>query len=130
MARSVRLSNKHGLNPTIPVCFFCGQPKNEVALLGSSYKEQAPLHMICNYEPCEQCQSHMKAGVVLVEVTEHRGPGKPNQPPIQNNLIPTGSWWVITHEAAKEIFNKPIIDKAFISIECANQLGLHNHNKT
>lgn len=31
---SIKLSPKHGVNPTIPVCFFCGKPKNEIALMG------------------------------------------------------------------------------------------------
>lgn len=31
---SIKLSSKHGVNPTIPVCFFCGEEKNEIALLG------------------------------------------------------------------------------------------------
>ena len=30
----IKLSPKHGLNPTIPVCFWCGEERNEVALLG------------------------------------------------------------------------------------------------
>ena len=28
----IKLSPKHGLNPTIPVCFWCGEERNEVAL--------------------------------------------------------------------------------------------------
>lgn len=31
---SIKISPKHGVNPTIPVCFFCGKPKNEIALMG------------------------------------------------------------------------------------------------
>ena len=31
---SILLSPKHGVNPTIPVCFWCGREKNEVALMG------------------------------------------------------------------------------------------------
>ena len=27
----IKLSPKHGLNPTMPVCFWCGKEKNEVA---------------------------------------------------------------------------------------------------
>lgn len=30
----VKISPKYGVNPTIPCCFFCGKPKNEIALLG------------------------------------------------------------------------------------------------
>ena len=125
MTHSVKLSKKHGLNPTVTVCFFCREPKNEIALLGASYKDKAPPHMVCNYEPCEQCHAKMQQGVTLVEVKEHHGNTKPARPPIQNNLIPTGSWWVITKDAADKIFNQPVSSKVFISIECANKLGLH-----
>lgn len=31
---SIKVSPKYGVNPTIPVCFFCGKPKNEIALMG------------------------------------------------------------------------------------------------
>jgi hypothetical protein len=34
----MRLHNEYGLNPTIPICFFCGESKDEVALLGANYK--------------------------------------------------------------------------------------------
>ena len=30
----MKLSPKHGLNPLIPGCFWCGESKNEIALLG------------------------------------------------------------------------------------------------
>lgn len=42
---SVRLHPKYGVNPTIPTCFWCGKDKNEIALLGAAYKEEAPMHM-------------------------------------------------------------------------------------
>lgn len=34
MSNSIRLSPKHGLNPSISVCFFCGEDKNEIILPG------------------------------------------------------------------------------------------------
>ena len=48
----IKLSPKHGLNPTIPVCFWCGEERNEVALLGHSgdgrkHEDfEAPRHMV------------------------------------------------------------------------------------
>jgi hypothetical protein len=48
---SLRLHSKHGLNPTIPTCYFCGKEKNELVLLGAAYKEQAPMHMTLDKEP-------------------------------------------------------------------------------
>ena len=34
MSKGIQVSPKHGLNPTIPVCFWCGKERGEVALLG------------------------------------------------------------------------------------------------
>ena len=34
MSKSIRLSPAHGVNPTIPICFWCGNEKNEIALMG------------------------------------------------------------------------------------------------
>ena len=78
----IRLSPKYGLNPTIPVCFFCGKQKNEIALLGriSNRKRvrtawggsseqvfdsdvEAPRNMILDYEPCDECKEKFKEGV-------------------------------------------------------------------
>lgn len=59
MSRSIRISEKHGANPTIPICFFCGEDKNEVALLGKlSGDKEAPMRMWINgdYEPCDECK--------------------------------------------------------------------------
>lgn len=52
----IKLSPKHGLNPTIPVCFWCGEERNEVALLGHigdgrKHEDfEAPRHMVIDYE--------------------------------------------------------------------------------
>ena len=51
---SIKLSPNHGLNPTIPVCFWCGKEKNEVALMGKMDKQDsaAPKHLVVDYPPC------------------------------------------------------------------------------
>lgn len=60
----IKLSPKHGLNPTIPVCFWCGEERNEVALLGHigdgrKHEDfEAPMHMVIDYDavrkmPCK-----------------------------------------------------------------------------
>lgn len=36
---SIELSPKYGVNPTIPVCFWCGKEKNEIALMGRVRKK-------------------------------------------------------------------------------------------
>ena len=76
MSKSIKLSPKHGVNPTIPICFWCGKEKNEVALLGRiGGKEdiKAPKNMVLDFEPCADCIAKMALGVTCMECTE-----KPN----------------------------------------------------
>lgn len=105
----IKLSPKHGVNPTIPVCFWCGKPKNELALLGRlKDDEEAPRNCVLDYEPCEECQKTWKLGVALLGASEK--PIDDSLPPIKNSsgkvLYPTGQWIVITKEAAKRYFSE------------------------
>lgn len=110
---SIKLSKKHGVNPTIPVCFFCGNEKNEVALLGELPDDiEVPRYTMLDYEPCDTCKKHMDKGVTVVEVSPERF--KDNRPPIQDNLYPTGRWAVLTKESAKKMFNT---DNKFLLID-------------
>lgn len=106
MGKSIKISPKHGVNPTIPVCFWCGKEKNEVALLGKLKGDaEAPMHMVLNYEPCDACKQTMESGITLISVTSHPAD---HRPPIQQNLYPTGEWSVITKEAAQQIFPEAV----------------------
>lgn len=107
---SIRISEKYGVNPTIPVCFWCGKEKNEVALLGKLKGDiEAPKNCVLDYEPCDECKNKMSLGVALLGVTKE--PINKTLPPIQEDeengmLYPTGSWLVITKEAAKRYFGE------------------------
>ena len=96
----IKLSPKYGVNPCIPMCFFCGNEKNEVALLGKlggrNEDLEAPRKAVLDYTPCEECQKKFAEGVLLVEVT--------NSPtyigfPIAENAYPTGRYIVVKPEA-------------------------------
>lgn len=75
MGNSTRISEKYGLNPTIPCCFFCGEQKNEIALLGhigdrrKGEDIEAPRSIVLDYEPCEDCKKKFSLGVLVIEVT-------------------------------------------------------------
>lgn len=104
---SIRLSPKHGLNPTISTCFWCGQHKNELALLGRMKGDaQAPMSCVLNYEPCDTCKANMALGIALLEATT-RPAG--DQPEIQAGVYPTGRWVVITEDACKRIFDAEMV---------------------
>lgn len=107
MSNSIRVSPKHGLNATIPVCFFCGKLKNEIVMLGqiketkkrlteygTTSKEvvdndvKAPTHMVVDYNPCNDCMEKFKEGDLVVEVSAF--PLEDGRPPIQGSYYPTG----------------------------------------
>ena len=101
---SIKISPKHGLNPTIPVCFWCGKQKNEIALMGHMKDDiEAPKNMVLDYVPCEECQSHMAMGVTVLEASDH--PNTEGQPPMQKGVYPTSRFVVVTTECADRVFN-------------------------
>jgi len=60
MGKNLILHKEFGVNPTIPICSFCGEDKNEVVLLGNAYKEEAPMHMQIDNEPCDACKKKLE----------------------------------------------------------------------
>ena len=104
MSKGIKISPKHGLNPTIPVCFWCGKQKNEIALMGHMKGDiEAPKNMVLDYVPCEECQSHMAMGVAVLEASDH--PNTEGQPPMQKGVYPTSRFVVVTTECADRVFN-------------------------
>lgn len=106
---SIKLSPKYGVNPTIPVCFWCGEEKNEIALMGhigdgrKGEDIEAPMRMVLDYNPCDKCVENMALGVTCVEVVDI--PPHDNMPEFVGGHYPTGRWSVIKPDAAKRIFN-------------------------
>ena len=98
--KGIRLHKEYGLNPTMPVCFFCGKEKGEIAFLGDRYDGEAPKHMCIDYEPCENCKAIMAKGVTVIEVSYE---SKDCRPPISKGddghlIYPTGRWLVATEQ--------------------------------
>lgn len=106
MSDSIKLSPKHGVNPTIPVCFWCGKPKNELALLGKIDKEdsEAPQKLIVNYEPCDACKELFSKGIHVIGCSDK--PIVETMFPIMQDekhcLYPTGSMFVASEEWVKD----------------------------
>lgn len=96
----MRLSEEHGLNPSINVCFFCGKDK-ELLLFGKLKGDhKAPRRVVANYTPCEECAKTMAQGVTVIEVTTT----DTGAPPIHRGAWPTGRWCVIKHDLAVKLF--------------------------
>jgi hypothetical protein len=116
MSDSIRLHPKHGLNATIPVCFLCGKDKNEIALLGAAYHDEAPMHMCIDKSPCDECRGYMEQGVLFVCVQDNTD---------QSNPYRMGKIAVLKVEAAKRIFpNLGENRAAFVEETVWKKLGL------
>ena len=98
---SLRLHPKHGVNPTIPRCYLCGENKNEVVLLGNAYKDQAPMNMCLDKSPCDKCRDYMRQGIILIGVRD----GEQGDNPYR-----TGNFCVLKEEAVKRAFKRALKD--------------------
>jgi hypothetical protein len=98
MSKGITLSKEHGVNPCIPVCFWCGEDKNEVALLGKLPGDKAaPMKAVLDFEPCEKCKAFMDQGITLIGVSTKQP--ETGVPSIGEGLYPTGAWSVIKEES-------------------------------
>lgn len=123
----IQLSPKYGVNPTIPICFWCGEERGEVALLGhigdGRKREdfEAPMHMVIDFEPCEKCKQNMAKGFTIMEATNR--PNSVSSVEMQRGIYPTGRFVVLKMETATRIFNGISgTDKAFVDTALFNQL--------
>lgn len=128
MAKQPKFSPKHGVNPTIAVCAWCGESKNEIAMLGKIDREdsQAPMYSVLDYVPCDKCAEQWSMGVAILEATTERP--TPYRPPIKQDngvdIYPTMRVVVINAESASQIFGSEMSagqrilleDKAFEQI--------------
>ena len=120
---SIKLSPKHGLNPTIPVCFFCGKQKNMIALLGRvGGKKDLEVPMtgvVLDYEPCDCCKESWDKGVALLGVTTTQP--EDNRPPMKAQggvkVYPTGDVVVVREEFAQECFNLDVTTGSVVFVE-------------
>ena len=76
MSKGIKLSPKHGVNPSMDLCFWCGQPKG-IILCGRMHEKkgdrtdvEAPKGMVMNLEPCDKCKENFNLGVQIVEVND------------------------------------------------------------
>lgn len=94
---SIKISPKHGLNPTIPICFWCGEQKNEIALLGQvgGRKDiEVPMSTVLDYEPCEHCKEQWEQGFAIIPLVKC----KENERPLFADVRPTGAVTVIKRD--------------------------------
>jgi len=131
---SIRLHEKHGVNPLIPTCFFCGEPKNELILAGAAMRrltgfddgQQATAHkVVIDKSPCDKCAEFMKLGVIVITVDEAKSNGNFDNP------YRTGGWFVISDDGIRRMempaeMTEQILKQrvAFIEHEAAVRAGM------
>lgn len=101
MGKSIRVSPKHGLNPAMSRCFFCGGPKNDLVLFGRLKSDaKAPQNVVMDYEPCEVCKKKFEAGILLIGATET--PNYEGQPPLGGGY-PTGAYMLVKERLVRNL---------------------------
>jgi hypothetical protein len=121
----IRLSKKHGANPTIPKCYLCGEDKNEIILAGQMKKDmQAPQGMVWDKLPCGTCADYMKQGIIFISVDQDKSTDK-------DNPYRTGGWAVVKEKVIKEMISDEKLQEqilatrvVFIPDEAWKALGL------
>jgi len=65
----IRLSEKHGINPSLLQCPICGE-EYAIAFLGR-IKEDKKAPMVIAKDPCDKCNEYMKKGVIIVSCKDN-----------------------------------------------------------
>ena len=102
MGKSITLSKKYGVNPSVEKCAVCGKDMS-VVLFGTSYKgpdgktAEAPRE-VCLGHLCDDCQKVVdQGGVFIIEVRDGES---------GNNPYRTGRLVAIKREAAERMFKE------------------------
>lgn len=122
MKDSIRISQKHGINPSLMQCYVCLKDFG-VALYGYLPGDVEAPRTVCGKDfVCPECQDWMKQGIILISVRD----GESGENPYR-----TGKWCVVKENAVKrmiqpdELLQGVLLHRvAFIEDAVWNQLGL------
>lgn len=128
MNKNIKLSPKYGLNPSMGVCFICGEDSGEIIIsgkLGRYFEDpdiEAPHRAVWHKKPCPKCKEYMKQGIILLSVKDGESGDSPYR---------TGKFVVIKEEAmermisTKELLTDVLKKRmCFIEDKVWNNLGL------
>lgn len=115
MSKNIKLSPKHGLNPSLQLCLYCRKAKS-ILLNGKIGKDdlEASKEVVTDIEPCDKCKEKYKDCTLVVELNK--------------NDIPTGRWLAIdkkyiTEETVKNSQVAIATEETFNSILEADEDG-------
>lgn len=123
---SIKLSKKHGVNPSLMQCFYCMQDKG-IALMGKLRDDaEAPRRVCVDREPCDECRDHMEKGIMLVSVQSGSSGDNPPR---------TGAMCVVTEDFIQRVVQPPelannIVKKRFTYVpdDAWDKIGLPRGN--
>ena len=96
----IRLSPKHGVNPSLGVCYICGEDDGTVVLPGRLPDDaEAPRRAVWSRAPCPTCRAYMQDGVVFLSVRD----GEHGVNPFR-----TGQYAVVRDEAVQRLIREPL----------------------
>ena len=73
MSKGIRVSEKHGVNPSITICPICGK-ETGIALLGKlKGDKEAPMRMLS--DPCDDCISKVGNDKIYILAINDQGHG-------------------------------------------------------
>ena len=97
MSKLIRLSPRYGVNPSMGVCFYCGEESGEIILPGELPDDaEAPRHAVWHKTPCPKCQTLMAQGIMLLGVRDGESGDNPYR---------TGKMAVVKESAMRHIVN-------------------------
>jgi hypothetical protein len=106
----IRLSPTYGVNPSIDVCFFCGQDSGALVLPGQLRGDsKAPYRAVWNREPCDTCRDWMRQGVICISARADSDPENPYR---------TGGWVVMNEKWVRRVFNAETVADLLKSRVC------------
>ena len=122
---AIRLSEKYGVNPAVPRCYYCLEDKNEILLPGRLPGDvEAPQGAVWNKVPCDTCRGLMEQGILLISVDEAKSLDK-------GNPWRTGGWVVVREEVVRRLVQPPELVEAickqrvaFVPDDAWDKLGL------
>ena len=80
MSKSIKVSPKHGANPSMLHCAICGEVIG-IALMGRlPGDEEAPRDISDGSSICDTCEHVIKVGVMLIETTDGEQDSNPKHP--------------------------------------------------
>lgn len=107
MKDSIEISPKYGVNPSVGLCFYCGEENGDVIMAGRIREKndrghavfgsdvEAPRKAVCTMDPCAKCKDFMAQGIIFVSVKDADAGSK--------NPHRTGGWVVIKEEAIRRL---------------------------